>query len=103
MGKLTVKQIENMTAPGTYEDGDGLRLLIKPNGKKYWVLRFQLSGKRREMGLGTYPVIGLKEARQNSSDKRHLLRDGIDPLQARDEERAAQLVAEQQQIGRAHV
>ncbi|WP_443690434.1 tyrosine-type recombinase/integrase [Pseudomonas sp.] len=96
MGKLTVKQIENMTAPGTYEDGDGLRLLIKPNGKKYWVLRFQLSGKRREMGLGTYPVIGLKEARQNSSDKRRLLRDGIDPLQARDEERAAQLVAEQQ-------
>ena len=85
-----------MTAPGTYEDGDGLRLLIKPNGKKYWVLRFQLSGKRREMGLGTYPVIGLKEARQNSSDKRRLLRDGIDPLQARDEERAAQLVAEQQ-------
>ena len=33
MGKLTVKQIENLTTSGTYEDGDGLRLLIKPNGK----------------------------------------------------------------------
>ncbi len=32
MGKLTAKQIENLTTPGTYEDGDGLRLLIKPNG-----------------------------------------------------------------------
>lgn len=96
MGKLTAKQIENLTVAGTYEDGDGLRLLIKPNGKKYWVLRFQLSGKRREMGLGTYPAIGLKEARQNSSDKRRLLRDGIDPLQARDDERAAQVAAEQQ-------
>lgn len=96
MGKLTAKQIENLTTPGTYEDGDGLRLLIKANGKKYWVLRFQLSGKRREMGLGTYPAIGLKEARQNSSDKRRLLRDGIDPLQARDEVRAAQVAAEQQ-------
>lgn len=95
MGKLTAKQIANLTTPGTYEDGDGLRLQIKPNGKKYWVLRFQLSGKRREMGLGSYPATGLKEARQNSSDKRRLLRDGIDPLQARDDERAAHLIAEQ--------
>jgi integrase len=98
LGKLTAKQIENLTAPGTYEDGDGLRLLIKPNGKKYWVLRFQLSGKRREMGLGTFPAINLKAARQNSSDKRRLLLDGIDPLQARDDERAAQQAAEHQRI-----
>jgi integrase len=96
LGKLTAKQIENLTAAGTYEDGDGLRLLIKPNGKKYWVLRFQLAGKRREMGLGTYPAVGLKEARQNSNDKRRLLRDHIDPLQARDDERTAQQAAEQQ-------
>ncbi|MGP4922652.1 MULTISPECIES: tyrosine-type recombinase/integrase [Pseudomonas] len=96
MGKLTAKQVENLTTAGTYEDGDGLRLLVKPNGKKYWVLRFQLAGKRREMGLGTYPATGLKEARQNSSDKRRLLREGIDPLQARDDERAAQVAAEQQ-------
>ncbi|WP_231982569.1 hypothetical protein [Pseudomonas mucidolens] len=34
--------------------------------------------------------------RQNSSDKHRLLRDGIDTLQARDEERAAQVVAEHQ-------
>lgn len=98
MGKLTAKQIENLTLPGTYEDGDGLRLFIKPNGKKYWVLRFQLAGKRREMGLGTYPAIGLKEARQKSSDRRRLLRDGIDPLQARDDERTAQQAAENQRI-----
>ncbi|MEW5698336.1 tyrosine-type recombinase/integrase [Pseudomonas synxantha] len=98
MGKLTAKQIENLTTAGTYEDGDGLRLLIKPNGKKYWVLRFQLAGKRREMGLGTYPAVGLKEARQNSSDKRRLLRDGIDPLQARDDERTAQQAAEHHRI-----
>jgi len=98
LGKLTAKKIENLTLPGTYEDGDGLRLFIKPNGKKYWVLRFQLAGKRREMGLGTYPAIGLKEARQKSSDRRRLLRDGIDPLQARDDERTAQQAAENQRI-----
>lgn len=66
MGKLAAKQIENLTTPGTYEDGDGLHLLIKPNGKKYWVLSFQPCEKRREMELGTYPAIGFKKTRQNS-------------------------------------
>ncbi|MDO8698156.1 MAG: Arm DNA-binding domain-containing protein, partial [Pseudomonas sp.] len=69
MGKLSQKQIDNLNSPGTYEDGDGLRLVIKPTGKKSWVLRFQLSGKRREMGLGSYPKLGLKAARLDASDR----------------------------------
>lgn len=52
MGKLTANQIKNLVEPGTYEDGEGLRLLVKPSGRKTWVLRFQLNGKRRERGLG---------------------------------------------------
>lgn len=39
MGKLNPKQIENLTTSGTYEDGEGLRMVVKPTGKKYWVLR----------------------------------------------------------------
>jgi hypothetical protein len=53
MGKLNPKQVENLTEPGTYEDGDGLRLVVKPTGRKSWLLRFQLAGRRREMGLET--------------------------------------------------
>lgn len=63
MGKLTANQIKNLVEPGTYEDGEGLRLLVKPSGRKTWVLRFQLNGKRREMGLGKYPQLDLKKAR----------------------------------------
>lgn len=33
MGKLNPKQVENLTEPGTYEDGDGLRLVVKPTGR----------------------------------------------------------------------
>ena len=29
-----------------------------------WLLRYQMKGVRRDMGLGSYPEIGLKEARQ---------------------------------------
>jgi integrase len=94
MGKLNPKQVENLTEPGTYEDGDGLRLVVKPTGRKSWLLRFQLAGRRREMGLGSFPEIGLKKARQEASAKRSQLSDGVDPLAARDIERAAQREAQ---------
>ena len=94
MGKLNPKQVENLTEPGTYEDGDGLRLVVKPTGRKSWLLRFQLAGRRREMGLGSFPEVSLKKARQDASTKRSQLSDGIDPLAARDIERAAQREAQ---------
>ncbi len=89
MGKLSPKQVENLTEPGTYEDGDGLRLVVKASGRKSWLLRFQLAGRRREMGLGSYPEVSLKNARLEANTKRRQLIDGIDPLAARDIERAA--------------
>lgn len=94
MGKLNPKQVENLTEPGTYEDGDGLRLVVKPTGRKSWLLRFQLAGRRREMGLGSYPEVSLKSARLEASAKRRHLIDGIDPLAARDQEREAQREAQ---------
>lgn len=90
MGKLHPKQVENLTEPGTYEDGDGLRLEIKTSGSKSWTLRFQLAGRRREMGLGSFPEVSLKKARLAARAKRSQLNDGIDPLAARDIARAAQ-------------
>ncbi|UVL61058.1 integrase arm-type DNA-binding domain-containing protein [Pseudomonas sp. B21-032] len=94
MGKLNPKQVENLTEPGTYEDGDGLRLIVKPTGRKSWLLRFQLAGRRREMGLGSFPEVSLKKARLEASAKRSQLSDGVDPLAARDIERAAQREAQ---------
>lgn len=94
MGKLNPKQVENLTEPGTYEDGDGLRLVVKPTGRKSWLLRFQLAGRRREMGLGSFPEVSLKKARLEASIKRSQLSDGVDPLAARDIERAAQREAQ---------
>ncbi|RKS12226.1 integrase [Pseudomonas sp. WPR_5_2] len=94
MGKLNPKQVENLTEPGTYEDGDGLRLVVKPTGRKSWLLRFQLAGRRREMGLGSFPEVSLKKARLEASAKRSQLSDGVDPLAARDIERAAQREAQ---------
>ena len=89
MGKLNPKQVENLTEPGAYGDGDGLRLIVKPTGRKSWVLRFQLAGQRRDMGLGSFPEVSLKNARLEASAMRRQLIGGVDPLAARDLERAA--------------
>jgi hypothetical protein len=45
-------------SPGKHEDGGGLRLVVSQSGARRWVFRFTLSGRRREMGLGSYPDIG---------------------------------------------
>ena len=98
MGKLTANQVKNLVEAGTYEDGDGLRLLVKPSGRKTWVLRFQLNGKRREMGLGSYPQLDLKKARAAAYENKVHILNGTDPLAKRQAEQAAQREAERREL-----
>ncbi|WP_249673332.1 Arm DNA-binding domain-containing protein [Pseudomonas abieticivorans] len=57
-----------------------MRLIIRQSGKA-WVLRYQLAGERKEIGLGPYSRYGLKEARSRADVQRALIREGIDPLE----------------------
>ncbi|MEZ5519847.1 MAG: Arm DNA-binding domain-containing protein, partial [Gammaproteobacteria bacterium] len=54
--KLTPRKVAT-AGPGKYEDGGGLRLVVSNHGAKKWVLRFTINGKRREMGLGSFPDV----------------------------------------------
>jgi integrase len=80
--KLASRKVDT-AGPGKYEDGGGLRLVVSKSGAKKWVLRFTIEGKRREMGLGSFPDIGLAEARDNASKYRKQAKKGIDPIEAR--------------------
>ena len=102
MAKLNPKQVENLTSPGTYEDGDGLRLVVKPNGNKSWVLRYQLNKRRREMGLGGYPDVSLKKARIDAATQRGMLLESKDPLRARQEAINARQQTEREEVRRAY-
>jgi integrase len=64
-------------------DGDGLMLVVRPTGKKSWLLRYQMNGVRRDMGLGSYHEIGLKEARQRTANARRVIEAGKDPIDNR--------------------
>ena len=80
MGKLTVARIKGLTEPGRYADGNTLYLRIAPGGSKQWVQRLAVNGKRRDMGLGAWPVISLAQARQKALANRMLVANGGDPL-----------------------
>ncbi len=80
--KLPTQKIKT-AKPGKYEDGGGLRLVVSDAGARKWVLRFTINGKRREMGLGSYPDVGLAEVRDKASEYRKQAKKGVDPIEMR--------------------
>ena len=69
--------------PGWHEDGGGLRLVVEPSGTRHWVVRVTAGGKRRTLGLGSFPVVTLDEARDMALDIRRAARNGQDLRRAR--------------------
>lgn len=74
-------------APGKYADGAGLWLVKDDPARGKWVLRVTVHGRRREMGLGPFPAVSLAEARRKAEDARGIVRDGSDPIKAREKAR----------------
>jgi integrase len=91
--KLTARRVET-AGPGRYGDGGGLWLEVSPSGARHWILRYQLNGRSRWMGLGSVKLVSLANARARAHAERLLLLDDIDPLEARRGARAEQLRAE---------
>ncbi|WP_373393240.1 tyrosine-type recombinase/integrase [Raoultella ornithinolytica] len=60
-------------------DGNGMHLLVHPNGSKYWRLQYRFGGKQKMLALGVYPDVSLADARVRRDDARKLLANGIDP------------------------
>ena len=69
--------------PDKYIDEHGLILRVMPSGSKQWIWRGTIQGKRRDLGLGSYPYVSLSEARQKAFDYRKLARAGGDPAALR--------------------
>lgn len=76
-------------------DGDGMFLLIHPNGSKYWRFRFRFGGKQHLMAFGVYPETSLADARQKREEARRLVAAGVDPREhkrAVKEEQAKEII-----------
>lgn len=81
--RLSAKAVQTLTKQGYHADGGGLYLLVGPTGAKSWVLRYQRAGRRREMGLGSFTIVTLAEARQSAVAQRKMLVAGDDPISTR--------------------
>jgi hypothetical protein len=83
LGKLSALKIEKLKEPGHYSDGSGLYLKVAIGGTKSWVFRYMNNGQPHWMGLGPYPLVGLKHARDKALNAKRQIHDGIDPLEWR--------------------
>ena len=80
---LTADFVGEVGKAGRYCDGHGLYLDVQPSGSRSWVQRITILGRRREMGLGGYPLVSLDEARDRAFANRKLARAGGDPVSER--------------------
>ncbi len=78
--KLTTVGVKAATAPGRYNDGGGLALIVKPGGTRSWILRIQVAGRRRDFGCGSAEHVTLKEAREKAAAIRREYEAGLDPV-----------------------
>lgn len=77
----------------TLNDGNGLSLLIEPNGSKGWRFRYRFAGKPKMISFGVYGQISLADARRKRDEAKKQLSDGIDPSDARKSEKITQKYA----------
>lgn len=105
LNTLNDVKAKNAKKVGRHSDGGGLYLNVAKGGSKSWLFMWTRDGKRREMGLGPYPAIGLAAARGAAARFREVVAMGGDPIadKAKEEEptfaRCAELFLESMKSG----
>lgn len=100
MGKrateLTAMAVKHIHERGTHFVGGvpGLALVVHKGGSRSWVLRYQVAGKRRDLGLGAVDFVALSQAREAAREARNKITQGIDPINDRRAQRS-KLIASQ--------
>ena len=87
---IQIKRAKPQDKPYTLNDGQGLSLLINPDGSKGWRFRFRFAGKARLMSFGSYDLVSLAEAREKRDTARKQVANGIDPVEERKAQKLAQ-------------
>ena len=80
MANLTASQVRSLKIPGRYSDGNTLLFVVAPSGRKSWLQRLTVNGKRRDVVLGDFPDLGLADARAEAAQNRRRARKGEDPF-----------------------
>lgn len=97
MKDTVLGSLESESKEYRINDGNNLHFVISPKGNKRWELRYKKPSNLKQswLGLGTYPEVSGKLARQKAEDARKLLSNGIDPREHREELKQALLNSDQ--------
>ncbi len=82
-----IKPNTNKKSPDKYTDTNGLQLHVFPTGRMTWIYAYRYQDKQRSLTLGSYPDVSLADARIKLSESKKTLNDGIDPNQAKKEQK----------------
>ena len=88
MNVLTELEVKSINTPGRHSVGDSFYLNVSAGNSKCWSWLYRFEGKRREAGLGSYPLVSLKEARKKKDALKVEVANGNDPLAEREVEKA---------------
>ena len=93
LANLTAAKVKVLRDPGRHADGSipGLYFFVNNKGYRSWVQRIvdPTTGKRRDVGLGSYPEIALSKAREYAGDNRRRVAEGTSPLSIRERRKSS--------------
>ena len=90
LSETAIRSAKPEPRPKKLSDGGGLFLLLNPNGSRWWRLKYRFGGKEKQLSLGTYPDVSLKDARERREEARKKLAAGYDPGEARKAQKTAE-------------
>ena len=79
LSHFEISALKPLAKPFKVADGDGLHLLVQPNGNKLWRFRYRFAGVEKMLALGTYPATSIADARAKRDEARKLIETGVDP------------------------
>jgi integrase len=86
---VKTRTVKPQEKPFKISDGNGLFLLVNPNGSKWWRFKYRFDGKEKLLSFGTYPEVSLSSARDKRAEARRQVAAGIDPGEVRKAKKAA--------------
>src|SRR6185437_9503206 len=85
--------------PYKLSDGDGLYLLVQPNGHKFWRYRYRFTGVEKMLAIGPFPDVSIAEARAKRDGARKRVIEGVDPSVQKKLDRIAAETAARNTLG----
>jgi len=93
LSDIKLRNLKSGDKPYKVSDFEGLFVLVKVSGAKSWRFKYRVDGKERLLVIGDYPAVSLAKARQSRDLAKAQLADGIDPNEAKQEDRRVRLEA----------